>query len=66
MRGLAEKRNRSYLAHGVKNLNEADSRTLRNGADDLAKAILKEKYEGFEKLCGQLRPIELHKLWNDE
>ena len=63
--GLAEKRNRSYLAHGVRNLSEKDSLTLRSGAKDLAKAILKEKHDEFELLRSQLHPIELHRLWDD-
>ncbi len=59
---LANKRNRSYLAHGVNNLDEEDYRNLHSGATDLAKAILKDNYAEFELLCNQLRPIELRKL----
>jgi hypothetical protein len=65
MTGLASKRNRSYLAHGVENLSRKDSDALRKGAKDLAEAILKEKHDEFELLRSQLRPIELHKLWDD-
>ncbi len=59
---LANKRNRSYLAHGVNNLDEDDYRSLHSGATDLAKAILKDNYAEFELLCNQLRPIDLRKL----
>lgn len=59
---LANKRNRSYLAHGVNNLDEDDYNKLHSGATDLAKAILKDNYAEFELLCSQLRPIELRKL----
>lgn len=62
---LANKRNRSYLAHGVSNLTEGDYRNLLSGATDLSKAILKDNYAEFELLCNQLHPIDLRKLWDN-
>jgi len=65
MMGKANKRNRSYLAHGVNNLNKKDSITLREGANDLAKAVLKDQSDELELLRSRLRPIELRKLCDD-
>jgi len=62
---LATMRNRSYLAHGVNNLTEADYLHLSEGAMDLAKAILKDQHAEFEVLCSQLRPVALRQLWSE-
>ena len=60
--GLAELRNRSYLAHGFENLNEDDSLTLREAAQKLAKAVLKDQYDEYASMCERIRPLDLHKL----
>lgn len=65
MMGLAEKRNRSYLAHDFKNLTASDSQNVSRGVDELARAVLGDDYAEFRVVRQQLRPIHLETLWRE-
>lgn len=58
----AEKRNRSVLAHGERNLTEHDSNHLFREAEQLGRAILAERHAELTLLRSQLQPIALAAL----
>lgn len=64
--GLGKARNRSYLAHGFEKLTETESRNLAIGADDLARAILRDDHAEFELIRGRLRPLRLDEILPSE
>jgi hypothetical protein len=66
MMGLGSMRNRSFLAHGIENLNISDNQKLSEGASDLARGILQDDHAEFEVLRADLRPRELRHLWNHD
>ena len=60
---LGKTRNRSYLAHGFDNLGPCESESLRDGAQDLARAVLGDQHHAFLTLRQDLRPLNLRTLW---
>ena len=63
LRGEAERRNRSVLAHGDRTLSDNDSRLISGKADELAQAVLQR--EAFEQLAAcrrNLAPFALETL----
>lgn len=63
LRGEAERRNASVLAHGDRTLTEADSRIIVSKAEELAKCTLKvEEFERFQALRADLGPLSLELL----
>ncbi|MFO1500829.1 MAG: hypothetical protein U1G07_20990 [Verrucomicrobiota bacterium] len=59
MIGIAQLRNRSYLAHGYENLSKKDTEALRNAAEELARGVLAEQYGHFAELRSRVRPLPL-------
>ena len=65
LRGEAERRNASVLAHGDRTLTEADSRIISTKAEDLARATLQsESFERLTLLRSDLAPVRLEELMN--
>ncbi len=63
MRGQAQRRNESVLAHGKISLTDEDSLDMLNGAEKLAKIILNsDECIKLNKLRTKLAPIELEKF----
>lgn len=59
----AEKRNRSVLAHGSKNLGAGDFRSMLELADKLAREVLFADYAQLQQLRAQLAPCSLRAVF---
>lgn len=62
LKGVAQLRNSSVLAHGHKNLSARDSTRLLVETDRLGRAVLREEFGRLEQLTGDLKPIALSAL----
>ncbi len=62
LRSVAQRRNKSVLAHGKETLSAADSGKVRDTALALARGVLGAGFEDFQLLRRNLRPYELNAL----
>jgi hypothetical protein len=62
MRAIAQKRNESILAHGVRTLNVSDFSEMSRMADRLAEWVLREGNAEVVQLREELQPIDLQPL----